>query len=91
MARLQHKRGRKSSYVRKLQTDEWREVCRLVRIRDGHRCRRCGKNYTLEVHHLRYYVCGRSIVGNERQHLDCLVTLCAACHQAAHGRKPCET
>lgn len=87
MSRLQHKRGRKSNYVRQLQTPYWQEVCRIVRLRDGHRCQRCGKDYTLEVHHKTYYVDGHSIVGNERQHLDCLVTLCADCHSKVHGRK----
>lgn len=86
MARLQHKRGRPSNYVRQLRTDYWREVCRIVRTRDGHRCQRCGKNYTLEVHHKTYYVGGKTIVGHEREHLDCLVTLCAACHQREHKR-----
>ena len=55
MSRLQHRPGRRSNYVRGLQSPQWREVCRRVRLRDGHRCQLCGKTYTLEVHHLTYY------------------------------------
>lgn len=86
MSRLQHKRGRKSNYVKKLQTKEWQEVCRLVRIRDGHQCQMCGKNYGLEVHHKTYYINNISIVGREREYLDCLITLCQDCHAKIHNR-----
>lgn len=85
MPRLQHKRGRKSNYRRTLNTEYWREVCRLVRVRDGHRCRRCGKNYGLEIHHTTYYVNGQSIVGHELEHMDRLITLCEDCHQQEHS------
>lgn len=40
--------------------------------------------YPLEVHHMRYKVNGMSIVGHELEHLDCLVTLCASCHEKVH-------
>lgn len=87
MSRLQHRPGRRSNYVRGLQSPEWREVCRRVRLRDGHRCQLCGKTYTLEVHHLTYYdENGRSIVGREVDHLDKLITLCGECHQRMHNR-----
>ncbi|WP_196018106.1 HNH endonuclease [Alistipes senegalensis] len=87
MSRLQHRLGRRSNYVRGLQSPEWREVCRRVRLRDGHRCQLCGKTYTLEVHHLTYYDdCGHSIVGHESEHLDKLITLCGDCHQKQHRK-----
>lgn len=87
MSRLQHRPGRRSKYVGSLQSPQWQEVCRRVRLRDGHRCQLCGKGWTLEVHHLTYRdASGRSIVGREAEHLDCLITLCAACHQKAHDR-----
>ena len=86
MSRLQHKPGRKSNYVHLLGSAYWQEVCRLVRLRDGHRCRRCGRNYSLEVHHTTYCVAGKSIVGKEMDYLDCLETLCEECHRKAHGR-----
>lgn len=87
MSRLQHRPGRRSKYVLRLQSTEWQEVCRRVRLRDGHRCRICGKTYTLEVHHLSYRDAqGRSIVGREAEHLDKLVTLCAGCHEQQHRK-----
>lgn len=87
MSRLQHRPGRRSNYVRGLQSPLWREVCRRVRLRDGHRCQLCGKTYTLEVHHLTYYdEEGQSIVGREAEHLDKLITLCGECHQKQHRK-----
>ena len=59
----------------------------MVRIRDGHRCIKCGKKYPLEVHHIAYFVNGESIIGREKEHLNMLVTLCASCHQKEHERK----
>lgn len=63
-------------------------MARRVRIRDNHRCRRCGKTYNLEVHHLAYKdEHGVSIVGHELEHLDKLILLCDVCHQKAHVRE----
>lgn len=85
MARLRHRRGRKSGYARSLSRNPyWDAVARKVRIRDGHRCRICGSRCELEVHHRTYRVGGRSIVGHELEHLGCLVTLCASCHEKVH-------
>lgn len=85
MSRLRHRRGRKSNYVRMLSDNPyWKKVCREVRLRDGHKCRICGALYPLEIHHVRYRVDGRSIVGKELDHLDCLVTLCGTCHERIH-------
>lgn len=86
MNRLKHRVGRPSNYRRVLQTEQWREVCSRVRMRDGHRCRVCGCRYNLEVHHQTYYVNGKSIVGHESDHLDCLLTVCERCHKTIHGR-----
>lgn len=85
MSRLQHKPGRKSSYVHRLSNNPyWEKVCRKIRLRDGHKCRICGAAYPLEIHHIRYKVDGVSIVGNELEHMDCLVTLCGGCHEKVH-------
>lgn len=87
MSRLQHKKGRPSNYRRSLKNNAyWDKVKRAVRIRDNHKCRHCGKTYQLEIHHIKYYVNGKSIVGNELNHLDCLVTLCENCHQKEHKK-----
>lgn len=87
MPRLTNRKGRKSSYLRKLCSPEWQSVARRVRMRDGHRCKLCGSKVNLEVHHLTYYVNGRSIVGHEAEHLDKLITLCGNCHAAQHKKK----
>lgn len=51
---------------------------RLARIRDGHHCRICGSQFTLETHHVR----PRSLVGKlMRDALANLITLCHACHE----------
>lgn len=85
MSRLQHKMGRKSNYAHSLSRNPyWEKVAREVRIRDEHKCRVCGALYPLEVHHLHYKVNGRSIVGHELEHLDCLITLCSVCHEKVH-------
>lgn len=85
MSRLRHKKGRKSAYALSLTRNPyWEKVAREIRIRDGHKCRHCNVLYPLEVHHMRYKVNGMSIVGHELEHLDCLVTLCASCHEKVH-------
>lgn len=63
---------------------DWEEAKRKVRIRDGHKCQMCGKDFNLEIHHKTYRVNGKSIVGHELEHLDCLVTLCGDCHSKVH-------
>jgi 5-methylcytosine-specific restriction endonuclease McrA len=86
MARLNHKRGRKSNYVKSLDNDYHKEVRRRVFIRDGFKCRRCGKKIFLESHHIAYYVDGVSIVGHELEedNLKWVVTACSECHPAIH-------
>lgn len=87
MSRLKSRRGRPSRYRKSLKDNPyWEEVKRRVRLRDGHRCRMCGKNYNLEIHHCTYQINGISIVGKELEHLECLVTLCEDCHQKVHQK-----
>ena len=83
MSRLQHKKGRKSNYAKSLLNNpDWDEAKR--RVRDGHKCQMCGKDYNLEIHHRKYRVNGQSVVGHELEYLDCLVTLCGDCHNKVH-------
>lgn len=84
MGRLQHKRGRPSNYRLQLKGEYWEEVKRKVRIRDGHRCVCCGKQTGFEVHHITYYVNGKTIVGNELEHLEWLALTCEDCHDEIH-------
>jgi 5-methylcytosine-specific restriction endonuclease McrA len=84
MSRLQHKRGRKSNYSLSLNTEYWKEVKLIIRARDR-RCK-CGSILFLEVHHKTYYINGESIIGREKEHLDCLILLCSECHQKEHNK-----
>ena len=64
-----------------------REICRgaayerrrqQILKRDGRLCVRCGSGYGVQVHHLRK----RSVDRDDRP--TNLITLCDACHKAAH-------
>lgn len=84
MSRLKHKRGRPSNYRKQLKGDYWEEVKRKVRMRDGYRCVCCGSQINLEVHHIAYYVNGKSIVGHELENLEWLALTCESCHDLIH-------
>lgn len=88
MPRLQHRRGRRSDYLESLNNDYHKELRRRVFIRDGFRCRneRCGSKLFLELHHITYYINGRSIVGHELEddNMKWTVTVCDNCHQIIH-------
>lgn len=88
MSRLQRKRGRKSNYVRSLNTEYWREVRQMIIARDKGKCKICGSILYLEVHHLTYFLSdGTSIKGKEKTCLDRLVLLCGCCHGKVHKNK----
>ena len=68
----------------------WREVCRLVNIRDGYACRACGKPISLSAitllekghhHHIAY----RSHIGPDTTDNVCLLD--SACHDAIHVKR----
>lgn len=63
---------------------EWEEVSKLVRQRDGNKCRRCGLSeedgVTLAVHH----ICPRK-AGGSNWHSN-LITLCRTCHAEVEDR-----
>ena len=85
MGRLSRKRGRPSNYRKSIQSNPyWETVKRKVRIRDGFKCVMTGSTIKLETHHITYTVNGKSIVGNELEHLEWMVTLCEEEHQKAH-------
>jgi len=87
MSRVQHIKGRPTKYRASLKNNEyWKQVKREVKLRDKHKCVKCGKDFDLEIHHLRYYVNGQSIVGKELDHLDCLICVCETCHQKIHNK-----
>ena len=86
MSRLQHKRGRPSNYRKSLQDNiGWEKVKYNVRNRDNHRCVCCGREYGFEVHHITYFVNGKSIVGKELDYLEWLALVCEQCHGMIHS------
>jgi 5-methylcytosine-specific restriction endonuclease McrA len=57
-----------------LDSYRWKKLRRLVRARDGNRCRNCGATEKLSVHHVVRH--GADVPEN-------LLTLCARCHYHA--------
>lgn len=87
MARLKHNRHAwadpgKAKYLKSLNTDYWREVKRMVHLRDHFACVDCGSKLKLEVHHLTY-----AHRGLELEHLEDCVTVCETCHKKRHKRR----
>lgn len=82
---MRHIRGRPSNYRKSLQNNKyWNTVKRKVRIRDNFKCLVCGCKIRLEVHHITYYVNGKSILNKELEFLVWMVTLCEKDHDKAH-------
>jgi 5-methylcytosine-specific restriction endonuclease McrA len=64
----------------RLDSESYRELHRQILKRDGWRCQACGTMRHLQVHHQQ----ARSQSGDDMEQN--LITLCAACHAAAHRR-----
>jgi 5-methylcytosine-specific restriction endonuclease McrA len=62
----------------RLDTAAYERLRQEVLRRDGWRCQSCGAMSNVEVHHLEF----RSHSGNDVEAN--LITLCTACHAAAH-------
>ena len=61
-------------------TDQWREVRDVVRVRDGHECVCCGAWRMLDVHHVQPWRCDGEVFDPRN-----LVTVCRDCHEAVHA------
>ncbi len=87
MARLQHKRGRKSNYLKSLNNPYQKRARERCLIRDNFKCKICGAIAPLEWHHIAYYINGVSILGKELENdnLKWTVMLCESFHQAVHN------
>lgn len=70
-----HDQLRKMPYGDFLKTEYWREVAKLVKARDGMKCRVCNSSRTLDAHHRSY-----QFRGCDHLHMDELITLCRVCH-----------
>lgn len=67
------------NYARYLESSEWRERRKKALERDKHVCQGCMSARATEVHHLTYSHVGRELLFQ-------LVSLCGACHEAAHAQ-----
>lgn len=79
--------ARQAQYREYLRSPRWRVLRWLRKVRDGGVCRECLRHgritrRRLEVHHTSY----RNKGGAFFAELGDLVTLCADCHAARHGR-----
>jgi len=79
MSRVQHRKGRKSNYLKSLQNDNHLEVRRRALLRDGFACKLCGVKIKLELHHIDY-----RYLGKELENMQWVVVLCEDCHQLVH-------
>lgn len=75
-----------------MRSKHWRMMSKLKKEFMQYRCERCKRIYynqdwftSLDVHHLRYYRNGKSILWHEE--LYDLQVLCRTCHNKEHERK----
>jgi len=68
-------------YGEYLQTGHWKAV-RAAKLKGNHKCADCGSETELHVHHVSYIH-----RGDELEHLDDLLVVCAKCHADRHGRQ----
>lgn len=66
-------------YAEYLASAKWRKVRQLALERAGQKCQICGSKNSLDVHHNTY-----DHLGNEDEHLEDLVVLCADHHHLYH-------
>jgi 5-methylcytosine-specific restriction endonuclease McrA len=75
-----------TNYSQLLLTTEWKEKRKIILERDGHKCRSCGSEEALQVHHRQYHIdlnTGLKLPPwqyNTRY----LVSLCTTCHKNGH-------
>ena len=71
----------KFKYKQYLKSEYWQGIREQILKRDKYKCRACGYNDKLHVHHRTY-----EFIGNED--LDELITLCKKCHNIFHKINP---
>jgi 5-methylcytosine-specific restriction endonuclease McrA len=58
--------------------DNWADLSRQIKQRDGNMCRKCGSSVNLEVHHI------IPLSRNGSNNRSNLMTLCSKCHARQH-------
>lgn len=75
-------------YSSLLAMEQWKRRREQILKRDNMRCRNCGANSNLQVHHRQYHVCSKT----NRKTLPWLyenkylITLCRTCHELGHSK-----
>ena len=78
--------ARDISYVEMLLTERWKHKREQILERDQCKCRNCGCNKNLQVHHRQYHRDPKTGLKREPWDYDnqYLVTLCEKCHDNGH-------
>lgn len=74
----------KLEYNNYLTFPQWKRKRKLILIRDGFKCRKCGCTTDLQVHH-KWYIQG-ALPWEVPNYF--LITLCRECHESEHEGRP---
>lgn len=74
------------TYIEMLLTERWRQKRVEILDRDNHKCRNCGGDQNLEVHHRQYHRDSKTGLKREPWDYDnkYLIVICHNCHEAGH-------
>ena len=81
VARLNHKRGRKSNYIKSLNNANHIKARLKALLRDKYKCKLCPNKIYLEYHHINYSILGKEL---DEDNLKWTVILCSKCHELVH-------
>jgi len=75
-----------NEYAALLLSEEWQTKRKTILERDGNKCRNCGSQEALQVHHRQYHI---NLQSGEKlppwqYNGRYLITLCSKCHQTGH-------
>lgn len=76
------------NYIKHLKNPRWFEKRKAVLKRDGYKCRNCGSEKELIVHHRQYHADKKTgrFFNSWDYKLKYLITLCKNCHAAGHNK-----
>lgn len=83
----------KNLYQGQLEDPRWKRLRLQIMGRDQHRCRLCGAQSGLQVHHRQYH--RKKLTGEWLKpweyHSHFLITICDSCHHFGHQQYPIPT
>ena len=76
----------KSTYQKLLNSPQWSRKRSLILSRDNNRCKNCGDNKKLQIHHRQYQYNNitNALVKPWEYDNKYLITLCESCHKTGH-------